>query len=161
MKILYSVINPLEWKFESDHNTIQGYSAVNTFQSVMYEHYINICAMIDQIGLLQSISNEYVICCISYPYRDHFKKIKDLKLSNCQLNTVYYFDYLHYFPHIDWLDRNKHNAPVWTTLYGELLTMKKFTQVYKSQEGLKINTTREDPSLNKWGKENPPKNVLF
>ena len=162
MKIYYSIVNPKKWipsQENENGNLIQRYSSGHTFQSVMYAHYINICKLIETTGFLNVLSNNYKIYCLSYPYRYQYLKATDIHDIKCERGTIYHFGFK-YHDYDQYVSDVKHYPPQWNLIHGDLLTMKKFTQAYKTQEGNKLNLKVDDPATEHLWNSNPPNAVL-
>lgn len=161
MSTFYSIVNPKKWNPNGEDNLISNYSAVDTFQSVMYTHYNNICKLIETIGFLNVLSNDYKIYCLSQPHRYQYLKAVDIDDIKCESGTVYHFG-LKYHHKMEYLSDVKHYPPQWNLIHGDLLTMKKFTQAYKTQEGDKLNVKVYDPAIKElWDTTNPSKGVIY
>jgi hypothetical protein len=163
MQTYYSLVNPMKWtpsQENTNDNIIQRYSSDHTFQSVMYAHYINICKLTETIGFLNVLSDDYKIYCLSYTHRDQYLKAVDIDDIKCKSGTVYHFG-LKYHHDMEYPSDAIHYPPQWNLIHGDLLTMKKFTQAYKTQEGDKLNGDVYDPATKDLWDTNPPRGVLY
>lgn len=149
----YSIVNPRSQAFLDQHDRVYvSHSALQTFASVMYAHYLNI-VKIQSLSPFAQIETQPVVWCASHLWGDALRKMVELPQPEVASRTVYYTwpgSPTGYDLHL---------------LYGNLHSMMRFTQAYKQFEGDKLVLLKTEHSITgKYYKgedmETPMNNVL-
>ena len=149
----YSIVNPRSQPFLDQHDRVYvSHSALQTFASVMYAHYLNI-VKIQSLSPFAQIETQPVVWCASHLWGDALRKMVELPQPEVASRTVYYTwpgSPTGYDLHL---------------LYGNLHSMMRFTQAYKQFEGDKLVLLKTEHSITgKYYKgedmETPMNNVL-
>ena len=131
----YSIVNPRSQAFLDQHDRVYvSHSALQTFASVMYAHYLNI-VKIQSLSPFAQIETQPVVWCASHLWGDALRKMVELPQPEVASRTVYYTwpgSPTGYDLHL---------------LYGNLHSMMRFTQAYKQFEGDKLTLLKTEHSI--------------
>lgn len=150
---------------KSYKNIYYGKSEFNTFASVMYKHNEHCCKIIESIGLFNVLKQEPIMFCLTNTYSTLQEKIFKLSKPQCFPKTIYSYKT---DLNKNQIDSNIHANIDWKVIYGSILTVKKFTEIYKTYQEDKINLNQIISwSLGRYKYEeldiltdNPPKAVV-